>query len=996
MKKYLACLLLFTLALAAQTTLTELDGAFSSPRSAALGMAGAADRSAADIFHQQFGLAGLAEEGFYVSSYQLFTDTQYLNGALYFPLGGVGLGLGYRRRSVSDVLFTPPDLLDASGRPDAGRVERLAYQQNALYLAAGYTLEHFPGLQALDLGLAYKSYTVNNSSAELSDLAAQGSNIDLGFLARVNELWWVSLLGRNIIEGSGMNGALVWRSGTSERLVRSVVLGNRLALNGGRLLLFLDANYYAEDYAPLLLNAGAEGKINSFLTLRGGLRQYAQLTGGAQRRVFSAVSAGLGLTPWRGVALDYAYYPGDALALEAVHYAGFGLNIGELTSGAVRENIPAEEDPAPESLQIQHPADYFVTNAAALSCALRIQGYPSLNINGAVYTLDPQDKKTFTVSLNLEAGANTVQFSAGDRTVKRRVLRLRDWAELRAAGLEKDLTQTVFTPAGQEDFTDSILRLEDFAAYAVQTLNLRLPQDFSGIFNDLDILYFNGFLGKTSEGLLQLGAGHFTLGRLAEILARIDGYADVLAAAEDAQAKAVEILTMTGYYTAADFMPQDGEVTLAKAQSLLLRTAAVHKRLEQEFGGYPLVWLDCAERDNGKATLRLYNAERFVRYEWTYGKQSVSAAVDAEGYAAVEIAPDVTESGALTVNVYAKPGSVWQFQTGLTPRAQDVLLLARIEPQNPEAGMTLKVNFAVLAGLRAESVELRADFLTEPLILRRLTPGLWQTDLRLPDTLRNGEYALDFTVNAAQRSYAKQYPMQVRGPAAAPQPVPRARAIGRRVVTRVSAEKVRSGEALYIYAGVTAGGSPVAEMRIVRPDQPDILAVRYNEQIWRTHLTGFTAGRNEYKAVAVFQDGTAAERAGAFWCDDPVTVPPPVKPAAPPPAAPSGNIPAAKPAPKDNKPAQPRLNKVYYPVEIMLSPASPRPGSTLLIRARYAAPEVTTVYAEIQRQIIPLRKNGALWQTEYLLPAKGQDLYIKIYARDAQNNLSMTEKLLSF
>ncbi|MDR2430830.1 MAG: hypothetical protein LBD99_01015, partial [Candidatus Margulisbacteria bacterium] len=321
MKKRWFLFLLFSAALAARTTLVDLDGVFASPRATALGMSGAAEARAEDIFLNQFGLAGLQNFGFYGSSYRLYDDTNYLNGVLYFPAGPVGLGVGYRLRAVNDVLLTPPDMFGTDGRLDLDRIERVNYQQSALHLSAGYRLEHFLGWQALDLGLAYKSYTVQNSAADLDSLTAQGSNVDLGFLARVNDLWRWSLIGRNVVNGDGVQGSLVWRSGTAEQMVRSVVLGNRLAFNENRLIFLLDVNYYAEDYAPVLLNAGAEGRINNFLALRGGLRQYTLLTGGGEQRVFTAVSAGFGLNPWRGIQLDYAYYPGDDLGLEALHYA---------------------------------------------------------------------------------------------------------------------------------------------------------------------------------------------------------------------------------------------------------------------------------------------------------------------------------------------------------------------------------------------------------------------------------------------------------------------------------------------------------------------------------------------------------------------------------------------------------------------------------------------------------------------------------------------------
>jgi hypothetical protein len=635
----------------------------------------------------------------------------------------------------------------------------------------------------------------------------------------------------------------------------------------------------------------------------------------------------------------------------------------------------------PRTFQISAPANYFVADSAELLCAGQTRGYASFNINSENYTLEP---KNFTVTYDLQAGHNVLNIWTDDGTVrlKRQILRLRTLAELQEQGLAADLAQSVFAPEQRRDFRDSKISLSDFAAYAVQTLGLRLPQDFDGIFNDTDILYFNGYLGKTSGGLLNAGSGYFSLGRLAEMLARIDGYGDVLDSADDGRVKAVEILAATGYYTPEDFQPADGEVTLAQAQSLLLRTSAVNRRLAEEFPGYPLVWLDRAELAKGRVVLRLYNAGLLAGYKWTYGRQSVSGSISAEEQ--INIAPEISAAGTLNIEVYDKPGKVWRFQTALAPLPKDALFLVRAEPRRPEAGLPLKLLFAVPDGLAADSIKLSADIISNIVSLKRVSGNLWQTETRLPDTLNTGEYILRFTVSAAGTEYEKIYPLNVRGFESADRPD--VQTANRKVIAKVSAEKIKPGDTLYIYAGVVAGANPVKEMRIVRPGQADVLAGRYKDRLWRAVISGFAAGRNDYRAVAVFQDGSTAEHSGVFWYEGPSTY----KTVPSVPSAVSHNATPPPPAEK------PRLNKVYYPVEIMLSPAKPRPGGALQIRAKYAAPEVRDVYAEIQKQVIPLKKNGAVWQAEYTLPEKRQELYIKIYSRDARGNLSMTEKSLAF
>jgi hypothetical protein len=142
--------------------------------------------------------------------------------------------------------------------------------------------------------------------------------------------------------------------------------------------------------------------------------------------------------------------------------------------------------------------------------------------------------------------------------------------------------------------------------------------------------------------------------------------------------------------------------------------------------------------------------------------------------------------------------------------------------------------------------------------------------------------------------------------------------------------------------------------------------------------------------VAIFADDTVAEQSGSFYVG---TVAPQTAPTAA--AAPLKPDKVKQPAAPPRDKNQRRLNKVYYPVEIMLSPAKPQPTGTLTIKAKYAAP-LRQVYARIKGRQLPLRQNGAIWQTQYVLPAQSQTLYIQIYAEDAQGNLSMTEKTLKY
>ncbi|GBR75058.1 hypothetical protein NO1_2120, partial [Candidatus Termititenax aidoneus] len=553
--------------------------------------------------------------------------------------------------------------------------------------------------------------------------------------------------------------------------------------------------------------------------------------------------------------------------------------------------------------------------------------------------------------------------------------RPRNLAELTTLQQEKDFVQLVFTPERRllspEDGAAKI-SLAEFAGYLNQALQLRLPAEFAGIFDDLDFLYFNGLLGSAAEGVVEASPGYFSVSRLAEILARVDGYSETLDAAENPREKAVEILIATGYYTAEDFVPPETEVTLAKAQSLFMRTAFAHKRLAAEFGDYPLVWLDAADLERGRLALRFYNAEHFDRYSWTYGRQTVSGKVD--GRNSVVIAPNLRENGMAFIEVFDRAGRVWRFSApvGL---AGEPLFLARTDPPKLEAGMRARVNFAAPENLTLDSVELRIGDSAKALPLRRQDNGLWAGMLTVPDTAKTDEYIFAFTASIGGRTYEKKIQVPVRGFESSVVQKPAQK--GQRVLTRVSAPSVPAGEPFYIYAGLSGGGQ-LQEMRIVFPDESYIVAEPYGARLWRAALSSAIAGRNEYKAVAVFADGASAEQSGSFYVET---------------SAPK-TAPAAAAPPKPDKVKQ-RLNKVYYPVEIMLSPAKPRPAGVLTIKAKYAAP-LRQVYARIKDQQFPLRQNGAIWQTQYVLPAQSQTLYIQIYAEDAQGNLSMTEKTLKY
>ena len=997
MKKYLLSILflLLTVNSAVARPVADMENGFSSPRTTALGMAGAADNSVGDIFINQFGLAGLESYGVYASSYKLFMDTNFTNVQAYVPIGAIGLGIGYRLKTIDSVQVTPPDIFDdITGRPDLSRMNYLSYQQSILYVAMGYS--GLFGWQNLDLGVAYKNYSIQNSlRREVSRLSAQGNNIDIGLLARLNKGWSLSLVCRNVLSSEGMGGGLVWRNGTTEQMLRSVTLGNKFSFNEGRLLYFLDANYYENDFYPPLLSMGMESRFFSdVFVFRGGVRQYALLTAADEQRVFNAVSAGLGFVPLPGVRFDYAYYPGDALGLETVHYAGAGLDFGDIF-GSMAALFTRERTEAPmpaESLQVITPQDFFVIDGSELLCNLQIQGYSTVNINGSEHGLNPRHRR-FTTTIDIEPGANQIQIAAQSRQLRRNVLRLKTADELQDARQDKDMVQNVFTLEQRQRFDDQKIKFQDFAAYLVQSLDLRLPKDFENIFTDMDILYFNGFLGKVSEGLLQPEDGYFSVGRLAEILARIDGYGDVLDSSADTQLQAIKVLISTGYYTAADFAPREAEVTLAKAQSLFMRTAAANKRLYENFNGFPLVWLDRTDLNNGRLTLRIYNAERFEKFNWTYGRLSASGNIEAENYVSINIAPlRQPEAAVITINVYDKPGKVWQFTAVLPPAriSAEPAFSVRLEPRGLEAGARLRINFGVPEGVQATRVVLSSpSLLRQPINLTKISSTVWQAEIPVPETARTGEYVLAFKVEGAERSYEKKFPVQVRGfENVQPQTgiIRPGIKTGARIITKTSKPVYKPQDTILAYIGVVGNPAAVREARVVFPDGAFITASKQGTNVWRAELDRFTAGRNEYTAVVYFHDGAVSEQPGSFRVDGAMPV---SRPQAQP-AQPTRTVTASQPADTNRQ----RLNRVYYPVEIMLSPARPQPGSRISIRAKYESTAVETVYAQVKGQRIPMRKNGDIWQAEYSLPSQKGDVYIQIYAQDKQGNLSMTEKLL--
>jgi hypothetical protein len=967
MKKILIFILLLAFVMAVPAPLAELDNPFSAPRAAALGLAGTADDSREDIFISQFGLAGLSAAGFYFSSYRSLADVNFFNAAFYFPVGPLGLGIGYRLRTVDGVLLAPADLL-ASGSPAFERVDYLNYQQSALYLAAGLPLGLF------DFGLAVKSYNLPADPA-WPELGARGGNLDIGLRARLTSFWSLSLQGRNVLVGGAAGGALLWNTGAEETMLNSTTLGNKFSFGDGRLVFLVDVVKYAEEYYPALWQTGAEFVLNEYLTLRCGLRQYAAQPD-SKESLLQAVSGGLRLSPWRGLHLDYAYYPGDNLALEALHYAGLAWDFG---AGQPDKSEPRQQDAPHASLRLLEPAEIFtVTDQPEQSVRLQIAGYSSLTLNGLAYAVRGGENK---LTLPLAPGSNLLLLEAGGRQIQRRVLRLRNLTELVAAQQEKDLLQLAFTPEWRlPNAIDGAVKISlvEFAGYMRRSLNLGLPEDFAEIFDDLDILYFSGLLGGAAEGVVDAGPGYFSVGRLAEILARLDGYSTALDAAEDPREKAIEILTATGYYTLADFSPPQAEVTLARAQSLFLRTAFAQQRLAAEFADYPLVWLDIVDLERGRLILRLHNAERFDHYSWVYGRQADSGSVD--GKDSIVIAPELREDGVVFIEVFDRAGRSWRFSVpaGL---GGEPLFLARTEPARLEAGMRARVSFAAPEDLTVNSVALRIGDSARSLPLRRQDNGLWSGMLTVPDTARTGEYAFTFLANVAGRIYEKKISAPVRGFESSVVQKPAKK--GQRVLTRTSASSVKAGEPFYIYAGLSGGGQ-LQEMRIVFPAGAYIVAEPYGAQFWRAALSSAQVGRNEYKAVAVFADGATAEQSGSFYV---------VKTAAqrltPGTAAQS----VAQPAPPAEAPRP--LNRVYYPVEIMLSPAKPKPAAALTIKARYAAP-LRRVYAQIKGKQLPLKQNGAIWQAQYVLPAPGQTLYIQIYAEDAQGNLSMTEKMLKY
>jgi len=230
----------------------------------------------------------------------LSEDIAYTQLGFAVPQDFGTLGLSYMSGSSGGIIGTTLE---------AGRVKPsgFTFDYSSSVISLVYGKKIFPDL---DLGAALKYFAKSFSSVS----SGTGFDLDLGVLWKPRPDLKVGLSQQNTLPAS--IASMHWDTGNSEGIPFNTKLGlSYTPLT--ELLLTADLDYARNK--PILLHGGLEwGPLFKFLSLRGGLDQYAQNSSTS----VTNFTLGVGLS-FAGFGFDYAYYNDTLLPSNVAHYFSF-------------------------------------------------------------------------------------------------------------------------------------------------------------------------------------------------------------------------------------------------------------------------------------------------------------------------------------------------------------------------------------------------------------------------------------------------------------------------------------------------------------------------------------------------------------------------------------------------------------------------------------------------------------------------------------------------
>jgi hypothetical protein len=1003
------------------------DTSFASPRYTARGMSGAALLDEPDAVMHNPATIATQKPTLFFSSYTLLEDIKNTRGGFSIPLGSLGIAFAYQGARISDIDVFPEvsaKTLDINGRPYANYLEQANFDQSIIYCGLGGLLwQGDGGVKRLSLGLAFKSMMAKSSGASnIDEMNGMGYNLDVGLQSQLNQTWAVGLTAHNVLVNKNGAGGFVWQNGTQEDIPAVLRIGNAFSSEDNNLRLLLDADIFQKGYKPNLMYGGAEIKLTQYFTMRGGIRQYAFPTSTGYI-VYNALTGGLSISPMTGLNLDYAYYPSDGYGLNALHYVGLSFDSFDVfvPTGTPTVAPPKQKlAPEPGKIIIRSPQEFVRTSSSSITVTYATTGLTSITINGQ--NMPIQEKYTAA----LQDWRNELVFETKDQRLLRTVFKNPTCSDPKS---QYAALSVVLSDQFSRDFSGSndVLTLGEWSSYVAQSLRLTMPNEFKDTFSTTDLLYLNGYFGQ-GESIAPATDVALSRGEAALMLARIEGYEYALQGLDPdtAQRKAIQILIETGFYAAEEFEPLTEAVTRREAIALIARLSDAQTSLNEQCGSMPIIWSTYTiQKNQPRAVVLIYlaNAERFATLSVAVGgqKQDVPGFQSGVQFIQIPIELSTVSDNPVVVNAVDRYDNRyvarWLIPQALPPIAVQELIMVKTNPKEAYPGQKIKVDVGIPGELDLDMVSVSGNVLDTPLLLNKEEDNVWSGVISIPEYCdtdctfivsgRSGAQVFSRTFTIPIKTLTKKIPVatpklkrSVRTPdAAAPL----------RIMTKTVPTEANAGGTISIYVGVLPADAAVTNVSVVIDSGETLKPSIVNTMLWKTVYVipkNMKPGRHTYKVYVKNAKTEATVHVGGFrifsktvaqkGAPAPKKATPQKTPAATVPKKTAVQTVAKKtvvPVKKPIKLNQPEINRPYYPVGIVITPAN----GLLQAKISDASPKIKKVTMEINnKQKISLQKNNGTWSgKQTILKAwQGKEIQIKIYTADVKGNVSMTEKFV--
>ncbi len=330
----------------------------------ALGM-GKAFVAAADdvnsIFFNPAGLAYTDNWGLTCGGAAVLQKTSNANFATFFSIGtDEAFGIGYIGSGTTTPMTSVPTRELSTGRwlpIDTGSDIPNSYSNSVAILSYGTRVGkylNFPYIKDLSVGFSVKGF-FQQVETDDDTFRANGFDMDLGMIYKLNSWLKFGLYGQNVLETKG-GGKFVWtEDGTEEAIpadckggISLKVMGKDALLSSDHDLYFnldADQSHYYNNDLPVTYHAGIEWQAIDALTLRCGVDQLLLVSPTLKLKysVENDDTAGIGYN-YGDFSFDYAYHQnGDELA-DVQHYVSVSYAFG---SEAKKQKMKEAPAPAP-------------------------------------------------------------------------------------------------------------------------------------------------------------------------------------------------------------------------------------------------------------------------------------------------------------------------------------------------------------------------------------------------------------------------------------------------------------------------------------------------------------------------------------------------------------------------------------------------------------------------------------------------------------------------